>query len=872
MVDSKFHIDDVVLTSFAKEAKDNIGFALSVISKKIFGHNFESGTEQSPYQLLMDSDNLLPEQKISLQKCLIQAFPSVRIVLDFLLNRRKDRHQVPISYPFPKVITICRRFFKAIACISANKDVDPAIAKYLVLILNAAPNTLRSTYKYDRYKNVPCLLPEDALIFFEHNKINKRENKTNPDWFFYPATKISNEPMLNDIGKIELISLFLAPNRVFDLLESTKVLARFKSTSDRPNLSQKQIVQELFSCYSIRIPKQSIIVAKDSLANALDIIQCLRKCPEELFPVLPPDIQARFNLFDSFGRKTFLKRTTDCFPNLLLNYFDSNKSFENIRFGLHLGYVSRNIHSNKYADGNKRDRYVKKNINCFCSLREAHEYLSALQKDNEDIRVDKFSFIRNGSNFALSIGNKMAELKDGVIRCPQPDCWISQSELVAMAFYEYLCPGDAERIIIDEVIKYRNEQIKKSKRVDAEKKATNLVAHFIEETESLIHNFNRKKLTIAKGNAKLGCKRYARIMADDLAAFLVRDIIFWMDSPKPTGLQYAVLKGMFANFDGTVCDASQMEQSLRKIGIRKDVHVVLRECSWANDLMELYDNYLKSRRVFLQRIECKKILQKKCERLAQNETVLQPTPVLLPRHIFFEPILRALREKYENNIEMQSLLRDETLSKQHRLSWLLNVYFELVLQDKSQSMYLCHRRDQYGFYRLLVNNSRVDFVKKYIESNGFSPTDREIFKKKKEESATRPKHETIVDKESFLTELYRSKKHMMSSERAIRRHRINDMILFLLANRSLNMAPLKLHEISPEGESESLNLTVNQNLIIQIGNTATKVAYQSSIRDSYLLYKWISDSRVQDYLIRAKRDDESVMITSNTIKELISRY
>ena len=861
------HIDKDVLVSFAKEAYSNIGYSLFKIYQKCLNSEIANNTDLISTPLFINYNQLLPEQKMDLQEMLIQVFPSVKIVLDYkvaLLTRRTNT--IRASYPFSEFISVLKIFIIAIdsICNGHLESIDLTVINYLKYIIESAPNTIRNSYKYDRYKEMPSLLPERGLNFIFESKFlrNKKDNKKtlNPKWIFSPGTILNdNNKGISNMGIVELISLFLPSDRIYNFLISSKVFKyyNFRSVAKLPNLTEQQIVHSILSCYSIRIPKSSPNIIRGSFENAIEIIHYLRKCPDELYPVLPTDKQAEFVMFDNLNRKVFMKRSTDSFPNLAIEYFDSNNCFKNLRFGIHLGYQSKKKHRSIYADGRERERYVKYNINCFSSISDAYGVLSSLKEKLSDIHEDKVSFIRNGDNFALSIGNKIPFIQDGRIRCAQPDCWISKYDLEAMAFYEYLCPGDAERIIIEEIKRYKETAFKKKGLWNSTHKREILR----NETETLLKDFAKKKKIILGGNTKYGSKRYCRIYSKIFADFLIKDIVFWIDSntySKPTGLQYAVIKGMLSNYDGIQYKMEDISKAINNICGNQDKHVILRNMGETNNIIDFYEKYLHNRQKFLSDSQSAKFLQSTFHN--SKEVNEHNNPILLPRHIFYLPILHALVRF--NDPSIKTIIDKTNYDNINSLNYIVKAFFEIIIKDKSQKMYLCHRRDQYGLFRLLANNPGFENIVHLSDEEH-----KTICRMRIEEQ--RYKLRTISNAKSFLEEFSLAKKHVATSERAIRRHRINDMILFLLSQRQLSneIQNLRLEAITPNGES--LHHIITQKVIARIEDISITINYTSTIKDGYLLFRWLSDSMLQKYLIDNKNADDSVSITS---EELLNMY
>ena len=858
-----FHIDHELLASYTKEASINIMSVLIAISKKTLNKQLKPTDRLLSIPLLKDADNLLPEQKYSMQKMILQAFPAIKIIMDSRIARKgkvgrasQINQSIPVSYSFGDTILVLMEYCHVLDCLRYNKEMQSkTICGYLRILLKAALKTLRSNYKYNNNSSL-SLLPENGLCFFIKGMVVKDRDRHrdifNENWLFYPGKE-----NISDIGKVELISLFLSSERIFKFLSDTKVLERFPDTAPKSNLTQRQIVFSILSCYNIRFPRKSINIRKDKIENVIEIFNTLRQCPEELYPVLPCEKQAEFNFYDAKNRRILMRRRSDTFPYLILQYFDYNNCFDKLRFGIHIGSVSRKLHDlHSYADGNQRERFVKDNISCFASINKAYDYskdLSTIIKYGDFCR-DRINYIRNGENFALSLSEKMPRVVDGNIMCAVPDCWISKYELEAMAFYEYLRPGDAERIIEDAYHRVRSSY--RSNSVQKTDSSKNYVKLILKETEDLIVDIKRRENTISRGNAQVGSRKYVRIKARELAAYIIKDAVFWMEKDKPSGLQYAVVKGMLTNFDGRQYTFDDICRGFNNIRIKIGEHPILKRIRSSESVFDLYKKYLYGKKQYLTDIlqsgSYPIVMLRNQDGLLMEDSYQHP--VFLPRHIFREAIIEALMEKSlsysgEEKCSLNSLVQD---------------YFNCIEDDQSQPMYLWPRRNQYGHYRLWANNPSYT----YNIKTSVADKEKRIVDSLHKENP-RHKYRTVTNKETFEKEFLYTKKKMKKSEKQIRRHRTNDIILFLLARKCIGseFANMKLKDIDSRGNNLP-KVEITQKLSLQMDTIDINIGYLSSLKDSGLIYKLIEDSNFQQYVLDKSNKTNGVALSSQEIVSL----
>lgn len=137
---------------------------------------------------------------------------------------------------------------------------------------------------------------------------------------------------------------------------------------------ENELIQEMLSIYRIRLPKGKRLDKQDNIATvALDMMNELRRCPRELYNILPPAGQKVFEDpadTDSGGACAVTERIryTDRFPYLALRAIDEMKSFSNIRFQVQLGYYRYSFYDKFCIDGSEQLRRIGKSINGFGRL------------------------------------------------------------------------------------------------------------------------------------------------------------------------------------------------------------------------------------------------------------------------------------------------------------------------------------------------------------------------------------------------------------------------------------------------------------------------------------------------------------------------
>ena len=277
-----------------------------------------------------------------------------------------------------------------------------------------------------------------------------------------------------------------------------------KNKIDRIDTPRNNILREMLCIYRVRLPKGKRLDKKDTKGLlALDILNELRKCPEELYELLSKEGKEFF--IDHVKSKDkaapdIVKRLRfgDRFPYLALRAIDECEVFSRIRFQVRLGSYRFKFYDKTCIDGSTQLRRLQKEINGFGrlqdveALRQSHwknlfqkkeyesvqledksAYLDLMQFVNDDkgsapyitdtrssynIHNNRIGLIWNG-NECRSLRNiqdgdtqrqgvYLPELKaaDGTpktsgkdIEQLSPLCSLSIYELPALLFYHYLC-------------------------------------------------------------------------------------------------------------------------------------------------------------------------------------------------------------------------------------------------------------------------------------------------------------------------------------------------------------------------------------------------------------------------------------------------
>lgn len=213
----------------------------------------------------------------------------------------------------------------------------------------------------------------------ENKKVKFVERR---DWYFRlfgnrqillpdPNPNLSTDSKLglSDFGMLYFCALFLSKEQLAQFCTETKVFVNSPFQND--NNKKNNIILNMMYVYQTRLPRgKRLDSERDNLALAMDMLNELRRCPIELFDVLPEigkrefedDIKHENNRTPELAKRT---RTKDRFPHLALRYIDSQHLLEKIRFQVRLGSYRFCFYDKKCIDNKIHPRQLHKEINGF---------------------------------------------------------------------------------------------------------------------------------------------------------------------------------------------------------------------------------------------------------------------------------------------------------------------------------------------------------------------------------------------------------------------------------------------------------------------------------------------------------------------------
>ena len=174
---------------------------------------------------------------------------------------------------------------------------------------------------------------------------------------------------LSDFGMLYFCALFLSKEQLVQFCTEAKVFVNSPFNND--NNKKNNIILNMMYVYQTHIPRgKRLDSERDSQALAMDMLNELRRCPIELYNVLPAIGKREFedNVIHQNSRTPELSkriRTKDRFPHLALRYIDSQHLFEKIRFQVRLGSYRFCFYDKVCIDGKTHPRQLHKEINGF---------------------------------------------------------------------------------------------------------------------------------------------------------------------------------------------------------------------------------------------------------------------------------------------------------------------------------------------------------------------------------------------------------------------------------------------------------------------------------------------------------------------------
>ncbi|HJH69568.1 MAG TPA: type VI-B CRISPR-associated RNA-guided ribonuclease Cas13b [Bacteroidaceae bacterium] len=490
-------------SAYYNMARQNAYITLQHISN-IMGYKEGEGKESRLFEMqsVMQVTKEKPNQQIFLLKQLSRFFPVLRIMAE--CERKKGQIASGSPESIRKVLVNIfnvlnyeRDRASHLSFVDERTDSEKYIEKerqvayYLNHCYTVAVRTIKTRFGKET-KDMEIFTKERYKFtteFVDGKKIRKAEINYN-----FPFSMVDKDKRLTDLGRVFLISLFIEKRYAsifFDSLQTNNKSDIYKNLNEE----QKSLLREIFSAFRIRLPKERLGNERSDILLALDMLNELKKAPQDLFEHLKPEDQDKFRIKSTTGDDILLRRSEDRFHFFAMRYIDEKRLFNNIRFQVNMGKYRFLKKEDKHCINDEHCmRILQKDINGFGRLQEMEDYrcgISDLWKSRSMIKPhtditrndpnilpyitdSRTQYVFNGDRIGLGWpGYSSSEGKslpvrnssyipevssDNTVECAQPKCWISIYEIPAMVFHILLNGNsgvETEKLIKDEVEKYK---------------------------------------------------------------------------------------------------------------------------------------------------------------------------------------------------------------------------------------------------------------------------------------------------------------------------------------------------------------------------------------------------------------------------------
>lgn len=682
-----------------------------------------------------------------------------------------------------------------------------------------------------------------------------------------------------------------------------------------PNSKESRIIHRSMGVCSVVLPKERIHSETGDLSVALDMLNELKRCPRELFDTLSPGDQERFRTISSDYNEVLQMRSKDRFAQLVLQYIDHNRLFENLRFHVNMGKLRYLFNPKKYCiDGQTRVRVLEHPLNGFGRLQEMEK--ERLQEDgtfaDSGIKVRCFDEVRrddaDSNNYPYIVDtythyileNDMVEMffcsEDGwgmempvvtsengkcYVGKTVPHCRMSVLELPAMLFHLLLCGAKNTEARIGKVcdnychlfsdmaqgnLTEENILSYGIKKEDIPQKVWDCVrgvhtgkdcrifrkkeirGRYEDVTRRLERLRSDRKAVLGNDN-KIGKRGFVQIVPGRLAAYLATDICRLQPSlrkgaeygtDRMTGLNFRLLQSSIATYNCGESDIlyGRFRDVFCSAGLiggdnpHPFLDKVLPEAysvRCPRNTIEFYERYLEEYQRYLKPLVIKlekgkvpslSFVNEGQRRWARRDdayyhelgNLYLDQPIELPRQMFDAEI----KDKLRDMPEMMDVDFDHA-----NVTFLIGEYLKRVCHDEPQGFYSWSRHYKYiDMLKCFLDPKKGSLQAVYTqmgEREGLWQ-ERSGLEEKYAKIRLRDLGRKGLDKdeanERIKTGLGNRKKEYQKAEKVIRRYKVQDALLFMLAKNTLfnsvevDDERFKLKDIMPDGEKGILSEVV----------------------------------------------------------------
>lgn len=750
----------------------------------------------------------------------------------------------------------------------------------------------------------------EQLSFIKENRYRNNGKEINKDFFLSMVYGAPYERHLSGVGVVLLISLFLEKKYINEFLDKLPIYQGYQSGSE-----EYIIIKRSLSQHCIKLPRERFNPEKKDITIAMDMLNELKKCPKELYETLAQEKQNRFKTISSQHNEVLFVRSTDRFVQLALQYIDYTKRFKNIRFHVNMGKLRFLFSPCKSCiDGQERVRVLEHPLNGYGRIQEIEKLrknngkfyntnipikgFEEMERDCADNNqypyiVDTYTqyilknnkvefYFCNENKYIVPYVNKDSNGK-WYVNKTIPSCRISFFEIPAMIFHMYLCGSRRTEKLITEVYNnYMNlfEALKNGTltkdnihsfnihksdipqkvldSVDGITKGKNY-GNFVKNTlEDLYKDTQKRKKeinSILSQKNKIGTKGFKKISTGKLADFLAKDIVRFQPTlcsgdsygtDRLTGLNYRIMQAAIATYkkEDSTSMFNEFKKMFYKAGLLNDVaeggHPFLDKAlaKESGDTVDFYKNYLNEREIYLkklidvseyEKVELPFINKDRNKWLSRDkdfykilgEIYIENETIELPRQMFDNEIKEILRSNYPT-------MKDVDYDKAN-VTYLIAEFMKRELKDDFQEFYSWERNYRY-----------IDMLKGICDTNGNLC---------RQYTTTEERERIWKNRDKHMKEY---SNNYQKSEKTIRRYKIQDMLMFLMAENILKETidfkteHFKLKDIMPDTEKGILSTKISFDFIYEKGNIKRTIHADSiKLKDYGEFFVLANDYRIK---------------------------
>lgn len=367
---------------------------------------------------------------------------------------------------------------------------------------------------------------------------------------------------------------------------------------------------------------------------------------------------------------------------------------------------------------------------------------------------------------------------------------------------------------------------------------------------------------------------------------------------KLTGLNFRVMQKSLAVYTGMAALRGMFEEA-RLIGAGAASHPFLNSVRNAESTLEFYKEYLQKKIAYLKTLDrdysqysfltrgASKWQERTPAYICELAARYADGAVELPRGLFTAPIADMLKRLGISDID----------PAKENAARMIARYFDTVLHDGSQCFYNSTRfLRSYRLFELLSPNLEPQYLTvdqmsrraTALRGDAMTATVNKAVKARIERSRRVRGATPVTDNEETRTkiieQLRAARRQWDNNERAIRRYKVQDMVLFLLAGRLLALAGLpdcgdmRLKNLSPiqaeEGKGNILDIPMPYSVDLQLESGRSVRIAQPDLKPKNYgdFYAFLNDTRLDTLIAYLDKGNRLVEIDRADLEREFGEY